>query len=140
MQNLIAPEIRPVIKNAAHFSRRGCSDASEAFANFSYNELTSASVLPNELAFEDFSPCDYLPHLQQVLFSTDMMDANVTYETFVVVPVSLNNSLSELLGDKIEFNGPFVSFDHISPTSSQTLESSGCIHESQSNLLFSALS
>ena len=60
---------------------------------------------------EVFSPCDYLPHLQQVLFSTDELNASVTYETLVVVPEHLNNSLYELFGGEVEFDGPFVSYD-----------------------------
>ena len=109
VQNLIAPELRPVIKNAARLSRRGCSDASNAFANFSYTKLSNASVLPIDLAFEDFSSCDYLPQLQQLLFSTDELDESVTYESFVVVPESINATLYELFGEDVDINGPFVS-------------------------------
>lgn len=108
---MIAPEIRPVIKHAAHFSRRGCSDGSDAFVNFSYATLRNASVLSDDVTFKDFSPCDYLPHLQQVLFSTDTMDEHVTYETLVIVPESLKTSLHDLFGDEMKFNGPFVSYD-----------------------------
>ena len=107
---MIPPELRPVIKHAAHLSRRGCSDASETFANFSYNELTNAGVLPTELALEDFSPCEHLPHLQQVLFSTDELNESVTYETFVVVPDKIRNALHAQLGEEVDINGPFVSF------------------------------
>ena len=110
MQSLIPPEIRPVIKHAAHLSRRGCSDGSETFANFSYTELRNAEILPEDLALEDFSPCDYLQDLQQVLFSTDELDSSVTYETLVVLPESLNATLYEKFGSsEVEFNGPFVS-------------------------------
>ena len=109
MQSLIASEIRPVIKHAAHLSRRGCSDGPETFTNFSYTELKNAAMLPDDLALGDFSPCDYLPHLQQVLFSTDELDTSVTYETLAVLPESLNNTLYEKFGNEIEFNGPFVS-------------------------------
>lgn len=110
MQSLIAPEIRPVVKHAAHLSRRGCKDPSEAFSNFSFTQLSNASVLPINLTLENFSPCEYLPHLQQVLFSTDEMDESVTYETFVVIPDQLNNSLYELFGSEAVINGRFVSF------------------------------
>ena len=110
MQSLIPPEIRPVIKHAAHLSRRGCSDGSETFANFSYTELRNAEILPEDLALEDFSPCNYLQDLQQVLFSTDELDSSVTYETLVVLPESLNATLYEKIGSsEVEFNGPFVS-------------------------------
>ena len=111
MQNLIPPEIRPVIKHAAYLSRRECSDGSETFTDFAYTALRNAAVVPDNVTKEVFSPCDYLPHLQQVLFSTDNLDANVTYETLVVVPESLNNSLYELFGGEMEINGPFVSYD-----------------------------
>ena len=66
-------------------------------------------MLPAELAFDDFSPCDYLPQLQQVVFSTDELDESVTYETFVIVPESLNTTLREQFGDDNDINGPFVS-------------------------------
>ena len=111
MQNLIPPEIRPVIKHAAYLSRRECSDGSETFTDFAYTALRNAAVVPDNVTKEVFSPCDYLPHLQQVLFSTDELDTSVTYETLVVVPEHLNNSLYELFGDEMEFNGPFVSYD-----------------------------
>ena len=110
MQTLIPSEMRPVIKHAAYLSRRGCSDASKTFANFAYIKLSDAAVLPSDLSLEDFSPCDYLPHLQQVLFSTDELDETVTYETFVVVPESMKTVLYEQFGNEVEINGPFVSF------------------------------
>ena len=110
VQSLIAPELRPVIKHAAHLSRRGCSDASNAFAIFAYNELSNASVLPSNLAFEDFSPCNFLPELQQVLYSTNELDESVTYETLVVVPDSIKDALHEQFGDDVDINGPFVSY------------------------------
>jgi hypothetical protein len=100
----------PNIKHAAHLSRRGCSDGSEAFANFSYSLLTNASVLPDGTTFDNFSPCDYLPHLQQVLFPTDALDTSVTYESFIIIPDSLNTSLREHYGDEIAITGPFVRF------------------------------
>lgn len=109
MQSLIPPEIRPAIKHAAHLSRRGCSDGSDNFSNFSYTLLSNATILPVELAFNDFSSCDYLPQLQQVLFSTDELDENVTYENFVIVPQSLNTTLRDELAYNVEVDGPFVS-------------------------------
>ena len=109
MQSLIAPEIRPVIKHASHLSRKGCSDASNTFANFSYNQLKEASLLPESLILEDFSPCEYLPHLQQVLFATDELNESVTYESFIIVPESLNASLYEQFGNDVNIDGKFVS-------------------------------
>lgn len=111
VQSLIAPEVRPVVKHAQNLLRTGCSDASasEAFASFSYTELSGAGVLPNGLTSEEFSVCEYLPHLQQVLFSTEDMDENVTYESFVVIPDSLNTSLYNLFGNDVVINGQFVS-------------------------------
>ena len=109
MQSLIPPEIRPAIKHADHLSRRGCSDGSDSFANYSYIALRNATMLPDEMTFDDFSPCDYLPQLQQVLFSTDELAESVTYETFVIVPESLNTTLREQFGEDTDINGPFVS-------------------------------
>ena len=104
--------MRPVIKHAAHLSRRGCSDASETFVNFSYSELNNAGVLPDNLTIEDFSPCDHLQMLQHVVFSTNISNTNtsVTYENFVIVPESLSTYLHEQFSDDVEINGPFVSF------------------------------
>lgn len=110
VQSLIPSEMRPSIKHTAHLSRQGCSDGSDAFANFSYTVLTNASALPDGLSFDDFSPCDYLPNLQQVLFSTDVLNESVTYEHFVIIPDSLNTSLHEHYGGEVEINGPFVRF------------------------------
>lgn len=114
MLSLIPPEIRPVINDAARGSRRGCSDVSDTFANFAYMTLKTAltnneTVLLDDFAFEDFSACEYLPELQQVLFPTDEFDENVTYETFVIVPDSIRTLVHELYGDEVEVNGPFVS-------------------------------
>ena len=101
--------MRPVIKHASHLSRRGCSNASESFANFSYSELSTAGVLPDGLAFEDFSPCDYLQMLQQILFSTNGSNATVTYESLVVVPETLKTELLGYFGDDVKIDGPLVS-------------------------------
>ena len=109
MQNLIPPEIRPVIKHAAYLSRRGCSDGTETFANFAYTTLKNAVVLPDDVTEEVFSPCDYLPHLQQVLFATDGLNESVTYESFIIVPESLNASLYEQFGNDVNIDGKFVS-------------------------------
>lgn len=97
------------MKHSGRFSRGGCSNPSEMFANFSYTKLINASVLPSNLTVEEFSPCDYLPHLQKVMFATDELDDSVTYETFVVVPDDLKTSLQEQLGNETEINGSFVS-------------------------------
>lgn len=70
--------------------------------------LTNASVLPDGLIFDDFSPCNYLPHLQQVLFSTDALDTSVTYESFVIISDSLNVSLRERFGEDVDISGTFV--------------------------------
>jgi hypothetical protein len=98
VQSWIGLEIRPVIKHAAHFSRNGCLDASETFINFAYTELSRAAVLPTGLALDEFSPCDYLQHLQQVIFAANVSDTNLTYNSFVVAPESLNNTLQEQFG------------------------------------------
>jgi hypothetical protein len=66
-------------------------------------------VLPDGLVFDDFSSCEYLALLQQVLYTTDELDESVTYESFVVVPESLRASLIEKFGNEVEINGPFVS-------------------------------
>lgn len=110
MQNLISPEISPIIRHAALLSRRGCSDTSETFSNFAYTTLNAAEVLPADLGLEDFSPCEYLEQLQQVLFSTDEQVEKVTYENFVIVPEALNTSLYNLYGNEDVINGQFVSF------------------------------
>ena len=102
--------MRPVIKHAAHLSRRGCSDASETFANFAYTRLSNAGVLPDDLTIEDFSPCDHLQMLQHVLFVTDELDASVTYETLVIVPEALKTELYDQFGNQLEINGPYVRF------------------------------
>ena len=102
--------MRPVIKHAAHLSRRGCSNASESFANFAYTKLINAGVLPGDVAFEGFSPCDYLQMLQQVLFSTNELDEDVTYENFVIVPETLKTELLGYFGNQVEINGPFVRY------------------------------
>ena len=109
MQSLIPREIRPVIKHSAHISKRGCSDASTTFAKFAYTTLSDASVLGHDFALEDFSVCDFLPQLQQILYSTGELDASVTYDTFVVVPENITVSLHEKFGNETEINGPFVS-------------------------------
>ena len=109
MHSLIPAEIRSIVKNSARFSRGGCADPPETFTNFSYTKLSNASVLPSNLTLEEFSPCDYLPNLQQVMFSTDELDDNVTYETLVVVPESLKIMLEDELGNQTEINGEFVS-------------------------------
>jgi hypothetical protein len=108
-QNLIPTELRPVIKHSKHLSRRGCKDASERFANFSYTQLNNSQVLPEGVTFANFSSCEYLPHLQQLLYSTDELNETVTYETFVIIPDELAATLEEQLGNKTEFNGKFVS-------------------------------
>lgn len=114
VQSLIPADIRPVIQHAAHLSRRGCSDASDAFANFAFTTLDKArldneTVLPDDLSFEEFSACEYLPQLQQVLFSTEEMDESVTYQSFVVIPEELQATLRDRFGEGVEINGPFVS-------------------------------
>ena len=109
VHSLIPVEIRSIVKNSARFSRGGCADPPEIFANFSYTKLSNASLLPSNLTLEEFSPCEYLPNLQQVLFSTDELDDNVTYETLVVVPESLKTTLEDQLGNQTEINGEFVS-------------------------------
>ena len=115
MQSLIAPEIRPIIKHADRLSREGCSDASSTFASFSYNRLKDASLLPDSLSLEEFSPCDYLSHLQQNLFSTGELNENVTYKNFFIVPESLNASLHLQFGDDVNIDGKFVSAALSSP-------------------------
>lgn len=106
VQSLIVPEIRPLIKNA----EKECTQSlTQTFETFSYNELSSAGVLPDDLTSEEFSPCDYLPNLQQVLFETDELNEDVTYETFVVIPDSLNTMLHDRLGNDVKVNGQFVS-------------------------------
>jgi hypothetical protein len=65
-------------------------------------------MLPDDLEFDDFSSCDYLPLLQKVLF--DELDESVTYESFVIVPEALSMALNEQYGNEVEINGPFVSF------------------------------
>lgn len=107
------PEIRPIIRHATLLLRNGCSDASEAFTTFSYTQLSTTDMLPVGLSLEDFSPCEYLMQLQQTLFSTDLQDESVTYETFVVVPEVLNTSLYDKFGHEAEINGQFVSFHAI---------------------------
>lgn len=66
-------------------------------------------MLPVDLTFEEFSSCDYLPQLQQLLFSTDELDESVTYESFVVVPETIKTTLHQLFGEDVDINGPFVS-------------------------------
>jgi transcriptional regulator NrdR family protein len=108
-QNLIPYEIRPVIKHAKHLSRRGCKDASERFTNFSYIQLNNSQLLPEDLTVDDFSSCEYLSQLQQLLYSTEELDETVTYETFVIIPDDLVATLEEQFGADAEFDGKFVS-------------------------------
>ena len=61
------------------------------------------------MTYEDFSPCDYLPNLQQVLFETDELNEEVDYETFVLIPEDLHSLLNEQFGNETEFSGAFVS-------------------------------
>ena len=61
--------------------------------------------MPESLVLEEFSPCEYLPHLQQILFATDELNENVTYQNFIIVPASLY----EQLGD-VNIDGKFVSY------------------------------
>lgn len=58
--------------------------------------------MPESLVLEEFSPCEYLPHLQQILFATDELNENVTYQNFIIVPASY-----EQLGD-VNIDGKFV--------------------------------
>ena len=109
VQSLIGPEIRAVVRHASSLTRNGCFDASQAFINFSYHELNAATLLPNDLTLEDFSPCDYLGLLQQLLFATNELNANITYETFLMIPESLNTTLYNQFGNETDFSGSFVS-------------------------------
>ena len=109
VQSLIPHEIRPVIKHSAHLSKRGCSDASETFAKFAYTSLSDASVFSDSFVFEDFSACEFLPQLQQLLYSTNEINTSVTYETFVRVPENITFSLHEKFGNETKIDGPFVS-------------------------------
>lgn len=108
-QNLIPYELRPVIKHAKHLSRRGCKDASEKFTNFAYTQLNNSQLLPEDLTVDNFSSCEYLSHLQQLLYSTEELDETVTYQTFVIIPDDLVATLEEQFGEKVEFDGKFVS-------------------------------
>ena len=109
VQSLIGPEIRSVVRHASSLKRNGCTAASESFATFAYNKLSTAALLPDGLTLDDFSPCSYLDLLQQLLFTTNELDMSVTYETFVVVPESLNTTLYNQFGNETDFNGSFVS-------------------------------
>ena len=108
-QTLIAPELRPVIKHAKHLSRRGCREASDIFTNYSFTTLSNAQILPGNLTIQNFSACEYLPQLQQLLFSTDALDESVTYETFVVIDDQLGAALREQFPNEEGFDGKFVS-------------------------------
>ena len=109
VQNLIPHEIRPVIKHSAHLSKRGCSDASETFAKFAYTSLSDVLIFSDSFVFEDFSTCEFLPQLQQLLYSTNEINTKVTYEDFVIVPENITISLREKFGNETEIDGPFVS-------------------------------
>ena len=71
--------------------------------------------MPDSLSLEEFSPCDYLSHLQQNLFSTGELNENVTYKNFFIVPESLNASLHLQFGDDVNIDGKFVSAALSSP-------------------------
>lgn len=58
---------------------------------------------------DDFSSCEYLSQLQQLLYSTEELDETVTYETFVIIPDDLVATLEEQFGADAEFDGKFVS-------------------------------
>lgn len=107
VQSLVAPEIRSVVKHASHLARNGCADPSESFAIYAFDRLNG--VLPSGLLIEDFSPCDYLAQLQQVLFSTSSLNDDVTYETFVILPASLKTELQGYYTGLEDLNGEFVS-------------------------------
>lgn len=107
MQTLITPEIRSIIRHASQLEKDGCVKPSASFSNFSFTRLHDAGVLPEDLLLEDFSPCDYLSHLQQELFST--FNNNVTYQNFVVVPESFANMIQDYFYSEVNITGEFVS-------------------------------
>jgi hypothetical protein len=116
VQDLITPEIRPVVKHASrlmHYSalmHKKCTDSSESFNNYAFDRLSSASLLPEDIAVEEFSACDNLPHLQQLIFETEGLNEYVTYENFVILPENLTAQLLEFYNDtNTTFNGEFVS-------------------------------
>ena len=66
--------------------------------------------MPDSLSLEEFSPCEYLPHLQQNLFKTGELNENVTYKNFFIVPESLIASLHLQFEDDVNIDGKFVSY------------------------------
>jgi len=86
----------------------GCADPSPSFLEFAFAALNESNVLPAGLSFSKFSACDYLPHLQQKLFSLDSLNENVTYANFVILPDALKDSLRNFLGHD-NINGSMVS-------------------------------
>lgn len=116
VQDLITPEIRPVIKHASrlmHYSalmRKECTDSSKSFTNYTFERLRNASLLSEDIAVEEFSACDYLPRLQKLLFDLEVTNENVTYENFIILPENLTAQLQEFYNDtNTTFNGEFVS-------------------------------
>lgn len=113
MQLLMTPEIRTVIKHASLLTRDGkCISPSSSFTEYAYNELTSASLLPNGLLLADFVVCDYLAQLQLALGFTTILNTDVTFSNLVVLPESLSNTLKEFFGD-ITFDEGLVSKCHL---------------------------
>jgi hypothetical protein len=78
--------------------KNGCGNPSKSFTNYSFAQLHNAGILPQNLTIEDFPPCTYLPQLQQVLFTTDSLNDDVSYQNFVIVPESLEVALENYLG------------------------------------------
>jgi hypothetical protein len=107
VQTLITPEIRSVIKHSSHLVKDGCVNPSASFSNFAFTRLRDAGALPEDMLLVDFSPCEYLPHLQQELFSK--FNDNVTYENFVIVPKPLENFIQDYFGHEVNITGEFVS-------------------------------
>jgi len=86
--------------------KNGCSDPSESFTTYTFTLL---SDVLQDLDQADFSPCEYLPQLQQKLFLTASLSENVTFESLVVVSDSLQTELQSYFGNNTDLSGSFVS-------------------------------
>ena len=108
MQSLIRPEVKSAVKHAGLLMANGCANPSQNFVQFAITELRNANMLPANVSLANFSACDYLPHLQHLLFSTETLNTEVTYANLVVLPEALTTRLHEYLGE-IDLDGTMVS-------------------------------
>ena len=68
VENLIAPEIRSVVRHASRLERNGCSGTSDSFAKYAFN-LTETELreLNPSITLDEFNPCKHIALIQEKL-------------------------------------------------------------------------